>query len=150
MLTVEAAALLFFIGLVAGVFIVTALFVDKIQDLRRTATNWKMAACVWRDAHVEATTTNKDRPLRCAEVELGGYLAEAELTARGWIVLRITGADFSVRLFEALLCGAPRLNLVEFELAAGDTCPACHDVVSEARRAEHAAHYTQARVRGMR
>ena len=51
---------------------------------------------------------------RKAEVEIGGYLADVELTPQGSILLRITGADIAEKVFEHFVASKPRMNLVEF------------------------------------
>lgn len=52
---------------------------------------------------------------RKAEVMLGTFMADIELTPGGSVILRITGADISERLFEHFVASKPRMDLIEFD-----------------------------------
>ena len=67
-----------------------------------------------RDLEQRAMSRSAGQARELAEVELGGYLASVRLTDHGSLVLWITGADFTPKLFRHLIDSKPRLNLVEF------------------------------------
>lgn len=52
-----------------------------------------------------------------AEVEIGGYMADVELTKDCQVIIRINGCDFTERLFERFVASRPRMNLIELENA---------------------------------